>query len=67
MSTHTVANFERGVALKTSTVELIQRMLEKAGIIFIDENDGGPGAKLRTQVTDDPPPEILTRRRRRKR
>jgi transcriptional regulator with XRE-family HTH domain len=46
VSAYTVANFERGGALKTSTVEVIQRTLEKAGIT-IDANDGGPGARLR--------------------
>jgi transcriptional regulator with XRE-family HTH domain len=48
VSAHTVANFERGAVLKASTVEVIQRTLEKAGVIFIDTNDGGPGARLRT-------------------
>jgi hypothetical protein len=52
MRAHTVANFERGEALKTSTVEVIQRTLEKAGIMFIDANDGGPGARLRSQGTE---------------
>jgi hypothetical protein len=33
--------------LKASTIEVIQRTFEKAGIIFIDANDGGPGARLR--------------------
>jgi hypothetical protein len=28
---------------------VIQRTLEKASIIFIDANDGGPGARRRTQ------------------
>jgi hypothetical protein len=32
--------------MSPSTVEAIQRTLEKAGIIFIDANDGGPGARL---------------------
>jgi hypothetical protein len=50
VSAHTGANFEGGGALKTGTVEVIQRRLEKAGIIFIDANDahrardGGPKA-----------------------
>jgi transcriptional regulator with XRE-family HTH domain len=51
VSAHTVANFERGGALKASTVEVIQHTLEKAGIIFIDANDGGPGARLRSKVS----------------
>jgi transcriptional regulator with XRE-family HTH domain len=50
VSAHTVANFEGGGALKAKTVQVIQHALEKAGIIFIEANDGGPGARLRTQV-----------------
>jgi hypothetical protein len=33
--------------VRPSTVETIQIALEKAGVIFIDANDGGPGARLR--------------------
>jgi transcriptional regulator with XRE-family HTH domain len=43
----TVTRFERGDALKERTVEAIQRALEDAGIEFIPENGGGPGARLR--------------------
>jgi hypothetical protein len=32
---------------KATTVEAIQRALENSGVIFIDANDGGPGARLR--------------------
>jgi hypothetical protein len=46
-SAHSVARFERGGAVKASTLEAIQRTLEKAGVIFIDASDGGPGARLR--------------------
>jgi predicted transcriptional regulator len=42
-----VARFERGDSVRPSTLEAIQRALEKAGVIFIDANDGGPGARLR--------------------
>ncbi len=28
-------------------LELIQKTLEKAGVIFIDEDGGGPGVRLR--------------------
>jgi hypothetical protein len=41
-----VARFERGDSVRPSTVEAIQRALEKAGVIFIDAKDGGPGARL---------------------
>ena len=47
VSRRTVADFERGGSLKATTVEAIQRALENAGVIFIDANDGGPGARLR--------------------
>jgi hypothetical protein len=47
LSTHAVAHFERGGTVKARTLEAIQRTLEKAGVIFIDANDGGPGARLR--------------------
>jgi transcriptional regulator with XRE-family HTH domain len=47
VSRRTVADFERGGSLKASTVEAIQHALERAGVIFIDANDGGPGARLR--------------------
>ncbi len=30
-------------------LELIQRSLEAAGVIFIDENDEGPGVRLKKQ------------------
>jgi hypothetical protein len=47
LSWNSVAYFERGDTIKARTVEVIQRTLEKAGIIFIDASDGGPGAQLR--------------------
>jgi transcriptional regulator with XRE-family HTH domain len=43
---HSVARFERGGSVRPSTLEAIQSALEKAGVIFIDANDGGPGARL---------------------
>jgi hypothetical protein len=39
----TVERFERGDAVRASTIERIQRALDEAGVIFIDANDGGPG------------------------
>jgi hypothetical protein len=41
-----VGRFERGEALRADSVEMIQRALEKAGVIFVDANDGGPGVRL---------------------
>jgi ribosome-binding protein aMBF1 (putative translation factor) len=46
VSPQTVRRFEDGAALKASTVEVIERALENAGIVLIGANDGGPGAKL---------------------
>jgi hypothetical protein len=34
------------------TLLKLQRTFEKAGIIFIDENGGGPGVRLRARVSD---------------
>jgi DNA-binding Xre family transcriptional regulator len=39
ISPQAVAHFERGGRVKASTLEAIQRALEKAGVIFIDAND----------------------------
>jgi transcriptional regulator with XRE-family HTH domain len=46
VSCETVVCFERGRSAKAGTVKKIQRTLEDAGVIFIDANDGGPGARL---------------------
>ena len=46
MSPATVARFEGGQALKPSTIEAMQRALEKAGVQFIDEDGGGAGVRL---------------------
>ena len=46
VSTQTIVRFERGEALKQSTVDQIRTALEAAGIEFIPENGGGPGVRL---------------------
>ncbi len=44
----TLVDFERGARRPYDrTLADIQRALENAGIIFIDENGGGPGVRLR--------------------
>ncbi|WP_249694372.1 helix-turn-helix transcriptional regulator [Stappia sp. WLB 29] len=43
----TISRLERGEELKPRTVEAIRAALEAAGVIFIDENGEGPGARLR--------------------
>jgi DNA-binding transcriptional regulator YiaG len=47
MSAHSVKRFEHGQAVTTSISEAIQRTLEKAGVVFIGADDGGPGARLK--------------------
>jgi transcriptional regulator with XRE-family HTH domain len=46
VSPPTVRRFERGESLRVVTVEMIERALENAGVIFIDANGGGPGVRL---------------------
>ncbi|TPJ96082.1 transcriptional regulator [Mesorhizobium sp. B2-5-9] len=46
ISTQTIVRFERGEALKQTTVDLIRSTFESAGIEFIPENGGGPGVRL---------------------
>jgi DNA-binding XRE family transcriptional regulator len=47
VSPPTVRRFERGGEVRANLIESIQRALKKAGVIFIDANDGGPGVRLR--------------------
>jgi predicted transcriptional regulator len=44
----TIRQLEAGVhAPRRSTLDVVQRALEAAGVEFIDENGGGPGVRLR--------------------
>jgi transcriptional regulator with XRE-family HTH domain len=44
----TIADFERGARTPYGrTLSDLQRALESAGIIFIQQNGGGPGVRLR--------------------
>jgi hypothetical protein len=36
----------------SKNLELVQRTLEGAGIIFIDEDDEGPGVRLKKRKTE---------------
>jgi transcriptional regulator with XRE-family HTH domain len=47
VSPNTVARLERGEALKEGTVSTIRAALESAGVIFVAENGGGAGVRLR--------------------
>lgn len=43
----TIAKLERGDAMRPTTIAEIRRTFEKAGVVFIDQNGGGPGVRLR--------------------
>ena len=47
VSPTTVSKLERGDLLYPRTVEAIRTALEAAGVVFIEENGGGPGVRLR--------------------
>ncbi|WP_245185778.1 transcriptional regulator [Falsiroseomonas frigidaquae] len=48
VAANTIARLERGEALKASTLAAIRAALEAAGVVFIAENGGGAGVRLRT-------------------
>ena len=47
LAANTVSRYENGTDAYGETLTKIQRAFEQAGIIFIDENDEGPGVRLR--------------------
>jgi len=45
---NTITNIEVGrYAGDEKSLEIIEAVLKKAGVVFIDENGGGPGVRLR--------------------
>jgi transcriptional regulator with XRE-family HTH domain len=46
VSPNTVTRVEAGASANSATLGALQRALETAGIEFIAENGGGPGARL---------------------
>ena len=47
-----VRQFENeNTAPRRATLAVMQRALEEAGIVFIDENGEGPGVRLRKQAS----------------
>ncbi len=47
VATRTIVDFERGARdPQHSTLLAIRTALEAAGVVFIDENGGGPGVRL---------------------
>ena len=52
VSADTIVRFEKGEVVRPRTVDAIQVALETAGVEFINQNGGGPGARLRQPVHD---------------
>lgn len=46
VSPDTIARLERGETLYPRTIEAIRVALEQAGVVFIEQNGGGPGVRL---------------------
>jgi transcriptional regulator with XRE-family HTH domain len=47
VTANTVTRIENGSDARQSTMDRLQRALEEAGVVFIEENGGGPGVRLR--------------------
>ena len=47
VSANTISRYENGADALGETLLKIERALKKAGVIFIDEDGGGPGVRLR--------------------
>jgi hypothetical protein len=52
----TVHQMEKdGARPRRSTLDVVRRAFEEAGVEFIDENGGGPGVRLRKPLKKIPP------------
>ena len=49
VSGNTVSRYENGADALGETLLKIQRALEHGGVIFLDENGGGPGVRLKNR------------------
>lgn len=47
VSGRTIIRLERGLPTRNGTVAAIEKVLERRGVEFIEENGGGPGVRLR--------------------
>ncbi|PSH62955.1 transcriptional regulator [Phyllobacterium brassicacearum] len=53
ISRNTVVDFEKGRRTpNTNNLLALQKALETAGVVFVDENGEGPGVRLRKTVTN---------------
>ena len=50
LAANTISRYENGADALGETLLRIQRTLEEAGIIFIDEDEEGPGVRLRKGI-----------------
>ena len=50
VTANTVSRYENGADALGETLLRIRRALEAGGVIFIDENGGGPGVRLKVSV-----------------
>jgi transcriptional regulator with XRE-family HTH domain len=50
VTANTVTRIENGSDARLSTVDRLRQALEAAGVVFIDENGGGPGVRLRKRL-----------------
>ena len=51
VAANTVSRYENGADALGDTLERIQRALEQAGVIFIDQNEeSGPGVRLKEPI-----------------
>lgn len=53
LSVTAITSFERGGAIRDSNAQAIVAAFEAAGVVFIPENGGGAGVRLRDPVADD--------------
>lgn len=52
VTANTISRIELGADAKQSTIEAIQRALEEAGLVFVPENGGGVGVRLRKDAPE---------------
>ena len=50
ISANTVSRYENGADALGETLMKIQRVFEQTGVIFIDEDEEGPGVRLRKRA-----------------
>ncbi|WP_199252776.1 helix-turn-helix domain-containing protein [Chachezhania sediminis] len=48
VSPNTISRLERGEELRASTIEIIQAVFERAGVVFLEDDGRGPGVRVRS-------------------